>query len=47
VENDAVFSREEFIARPTLTPALSQRERGIRACSVENGAAFSTESQQG
>jgi len=28
VENDAVFSTEEFIARPTLTPALSQRERG-------------------
>ncbi len=47
VENGAAFSTEEFIARLTLTPALSRREKGgIRACSVENGAAFSTASQQ-
>ncbi len=28
VENGAAFSTEEFIARLTLTPALSRRERG-------------------
>jgi len=50
VENGAAFSTGKFIVRCALTPALSQRERGLirarrglcRPRSVENGAAFST-----